>query len=66
MNEVVEYRVQYKSKDSDSWTALGVVYETYGEAVEKMVSEAQMDPMYAHRVVESRVAAFINEGGYPA
>ena len=66
MNEVVEYRVQYMSKDSGVWTALGVVYDTYGEAVEKMVREAQLDPQYSHRVVESRVAAFINEGGYPA
>ena len=59
-----KYEVQYLDSNT-IWTNVnGVEYDTYGEALEKLMQEAQNDPQFTHRVIELRVLSYIEKGGH--
>ena len=61
MTKNVEYRVQWKG--GDSWNNVGWTYNSYNEALDKLLSEAKNDPEYTHRIVRMDVVGYITGQG---
>ena len=59
-----KFKVQYQDSNTIWMNVNGVEYDTYGEALEKLIEEAQADPQFSHRVVKLEVFGFINKGGH--
>lgn len=59
-----KFKVQYQDSNTIWMNVNGVEYDTYGEALEKLIEEAQNDPQFTHRVVKMEVLSYITKGGY--
>jgi len=62
MSETMEFRVQYLDS-SGSWNNVGWTYDSYNEALDKLLTEAKQDPEYTHRIVRSQVVGYITGAG---
>ena len=60
----LKFVVQYEDSNTVWRNVNGVQYDTYGEALDKLIEEAQNDPQFSHRVVRMEVFGFIQKGGY--
>ena len=57
-----EFRVQYKDS-AGVWCDVYGTYETYSEALDKLLTEAKTDPEYTHRIVRTQVLGYISGEG---
>ena len=60
----LKFVVQYEDSNTVWRNVNGVQYDTYGEALDTLIEEAQNDPQFNHRVVRMEVFSFISKGGY--
>lgn len=59
-----EFLVQYKD-NAGVWCNVASRFTEYGEALDKLVTEAKADPEYTHRIVRMEVLSYVQNGGYP-
>lgn len=57
-----EFRVQYKDSVG-VWCNVYGTYESYSEALDKLLTEAKSDPEYTHRIVRTEVLGYITGEG---
>lgn len=62
MSNDSEFRVQYKDS-AGIWCNVYGTYESYSEAIAKLLTEAKCDPEYTHRIVRTEVLGYITGEG---